>query len=156
MSGGGHWFAALTVLLLGVLMTAAGVDAAKLRVEPVVLISETGRHTINAEIADTPGTRATGLMFRRSLAPDAGMLFIYDAPQNVTMWMKNTYISLDMIFADASGTIIRIARETEPFSTDIIESGGQAKVVLEVAAGTAKRLKLKPGDRLEHPSVSEE
>ncbi len=155
MSGGGHWFAALTVLL-GVLMTATGVDAAKLRVEPVVLISETGRHTINAEIADTPGTRATGLMFRRSLAPDAGMLFIYDAPQNVTMWMKNTYISLDMIFADAGGTIIRIARETEPFSTDIIESGGQAKVVLEVAAGTAKRLKLKPGDRLEHPSVSEE
>jgi hypothetical protein len=155
VSGGGRWFAALTVLLAA-MMTAAGVDAAKLRVEPVVIVSETGRHTINAEIADTPGTRATGLMFRRSLAPDAGMLFIYDAPQNVTMWMKNTYISLDMIFADASGTIIRIARETEPFSTDIIESGGQAKVVLEVAAGTAKRLKLKPGDRLEHSSVSEE
>lgn len=155
MSGGGRWFAALTVLLAA-MMTAAGVDAAKLRVEPVVLVSETGRHTINAEIADTPGTRATGLMFRRSLAPDAGMLFIYDAPQNVTMWMKNTYISLDMIFADASGTIIRIARETEPFSTDIIESGGQAKVVLEVAAGTAKRLKLKPGDRLEHAALSAE
>lgn len=153
MSGGRHWFAALAVLL-GALMTAADVDAGKLRVEPVVLVSETGRHTISAEIADTPGTRATGLMFRRSLDADAGMLFIYDRPQNITMWMKNTYISLDMIFADPTGTIIRIARKTEPFSTDIIEAGGPAKVVLEVSAGTAGRLKLKRGDRLEHASVS--
>ncbi|RIA56589.1 hypothetical protein BXY53_1695 [Dichotomicrobium thermohalophilum] len=154
MSDGRPKFAALAVLL-GVLMIAvSGVNAAKLRVEPVVLVTETGRHTINAEIADTPGTRATGLMFRRSLDDDAGMLFIYDEPQNITMWMKNTYISLDMIFADASGTIIRIARDTEPFSTDIIEAGGPAKVVLEVAAGTAQRLRLKRGDRLEHPSVS--
>jgi len=68
--------------------------------------------------------------------------------------MKNTYISLDMIFADAKGKIIRIARDTEPFSTDIIEAGGPAKLVLEVPAGTAKRLKLKRGDRLEHSSVS--
>jgi len=132
----------------------SGVAAAELRVEPVVIVSESGRHTIDAEIADTPGTRATGLMFRRSLDADAGMLFIYDDPQNITMWMKNTYISLDMIFADAKGKIIRIARDTEPFSTDIIEAGGPAKVVLEVPAGTAKRLKLKRGDRLEHPSVS--
>jgi hypothetical protein len=135
---------------------ASGVAAAKLRVEPVVIVSESGRHTIDAEIADTPGTRATGLMFRRSLAADSGMLFIYDTPQNITMWMKNTYISLDMIFADAKGKIIRIARDTEPFSTDIIEAGGPAKVVLEVPAGTAKRLKLKRGDLLEHSSVSAE
>jgi len=134
----------------------SGVAAAKLRVEPVVIVSESGRHTIDAEIADTPGTRATGLMFRRSLDADAGMLFIYDDPQNITMWMKNTYISLDMIFADAKGKIIRIARDTEPFSTDIIEAGGPAKLVLEVPAGTAKRLKLKRGDRLEHSSVSPE
>ncbi len=117
-------------------------------------MTETGRHTINAEIADTPGTRASGLMFRRELAADSGMLFIYDTPQNITMWMQNTYISLDMIFADETGDIIRIARNTEPFSTDLVEAGGPAKVVLEVVAGTAKRLKLKRGDRLEHPSVS--
>jgi len=128
-------------------------SAAKLQVEPVIVVSETGRHLINAEIADTPETRATGLMFRRSLDADAGMLFIYDTPQNITMWMKNTYISLDMIFADARGGIIRIARNTEPFSTDIIAAGGLAKVVLEVPAGTARRLKLKPGDRLEHRAV---
>ncbi len=154
MSSGRHRFAALAVLV-SALMTAAGADAGQLRVEPVVLVSDAGRHTINAEIADTPGARATGLMFRRSLDADAGMLFIYDNPQNITMWMQNTYISLDMIFADAQGTIIRIARDTEPFSTDIIEAGGLAKVVLEVPAGTSQRLKLKRGDRLEHPSVGQ-
>jgi len=122
----------------------------------VVLVSETGRHAIDAEIADTPGAKATGLMFRRSLDAGKGMLFIYDRPQNITMWMQNTYISLDMIFADARGTIIRIARDTEPFSTDIIEAGGLAKVVLEVPAGTARQLKLKRGDRLVHASVGAE
>ncbi len=127
-----------------------------LKREPVVLVSETGRHVIDAEIADTPGAKATGLMFRRSLDADKGMLFIYDRPQNITMWMQNTYISLDMIFADAGGTIIRIARDTEPFSTDIIEAGGLAKVVLEVPAGTSRRIKLKRGDRLVHASVGAE
>lgn len=130
------------------------VTAAQLEREDVVLISETGRHVIDAEIADTPGTRAAGLMFRRDLGADKGMLFIYDTPQNITMWMKNTYIPLDMIFADQSGKIVRIARNTEPFSTDIIEAGAPAKVVLEVPGGTARRLKLKRGDRLEHASVS--
>lgn len=143
------------MLLAGLILAGpATSEAGTLKREPVVLISETGRHVIDAEIADTPGTRATGLMFRRSLDADKGMLFIYDKPQNITMWMKNTYISLDMIFADVEGRIIRIARNTEPFSTDIIEAGGPAKVVLEVPAGTARRLKLKPGDRLEHASVS--
>ena len=131
----------------------SAVNAAKLRVEPVTLISETGRHVIEAEIADTPEARAIGLMFRRSLDTDAGMLFVHDTPQNITMWMRNTYVSLDMIFADAQGRIIRIARNTEPFSTDIIEAGGLAKFVLEVPAGTAQRLKLKPGNRLEHRFV---
>lgn len=154
VSRGRRWFAALAVVLAALPGAALEACANNLRVEPVVLVSESGRHTINAEIADTPETKATGLMFRRSLDPDAGMLFIYDRPLNITMWMRNTYISLDMIFADASGTIIRIARNTEPFSTDIIEAGGPAKVVLEVPAGTARRLNLKPGDRLEHRSVT--
>lgn len=130
-----------------------GVNAGEPKREPVTLVSETGRHVIKAEIADTPQSRGTGLMFRRSLDADKGMLFIYDEPQNITMWMKNTYISLDMIFADAKGAIIRIARDTEPFSTEIIKAGGLAKVVLEVPAGTARRLRLKRGDKLIHPSV---
>jgi len=153
VSVGKRWFAALAVAALAAMIVSGDAEASALRVEPVALVSETGRHIINAEIADTPQTRATGLMFRRDLAADAGMLFIYDDPQNITMWMKNTYISLDMIFADARGQIISIARDTEPFSTDIIEAGGAAKVVLEVPAGTARRLKLKRGDRLDHSSV---
>jgi len=157
MSVGRPVFAALAAVLgaalVGVL-ALSGVSA-EMRREPVVLVTETGQHTIDAEIADTPETKATGLMFRRSLDADKGMLFIYDKPQNITMWMKNTYISLDMIFADARGTIIRIARNTEPFSTDIIEAGGLAKVVLEVPAGTARRLNLKRGDQIQHPSVAD-
>ncbi len=157
MSVGRLMFAALAAVS-GAAFVAFGAPSgvsAEMRREPVVLVTDTGRHTIDAEIADTPETKATGLMFRRSLDADAGMLFIYDEPQNITMWMKNTYISLDMIFADARGTIIRVARGTEPFSTDIIESGGAAKVVLEVPAGTARRLNLKRGDKLQHPSVAE-
>jgi uncharacterized protein len=149
--------AALALLVLGAVVgVPPDLLANELKREPVVLVSETGRHMIDAEIADNPGAKATGLMFRRSLRDDAGMLFIYDKPGNITMWMKNTYIPLDMIFADATGKIIRIARNTEPFSTDIIEAGGPAKVVLEVPAGTARRLKLKRGDTLEHASVSAE
>jgi uncharacterized protein len=157
MSVGRPMFAALAAVLGAALVAvwAPGSVSAQMPREPVVLVTETGQHTIDAEIADTPETKATGLMFRRSLAADKGMLFIYDKPQNITMWMKNTYISLDMVFADARGTIIRIARNTEPFSTDIIEAGGQAKVVLEVPAGTARRLNLKRGDTLHHPSVTE-
>ncbi|MFP3921556.1 MAG: DUF192 domain-containing protein [Dichotomicrobium sp.] len=157
MSRGRRVFAALAALLtVSMLAPLPDADAAQLGREDVVLISETGRHVIDAEIADTPGTRAGGLMFRRNLDPGKGMLFIYDRPQNITMWMKNTYISLDMIFADQSGKIVRIARNTEPFSTDIIEAGAPAKVVLEVPAGTARQLKLKRGDRLEHTSVGAE
>jgi len=157
MSVGRPVFAALAAVLGAAFVAVwAPADAiAETRREPVVLVTETGQHTIDAEIADTPETKATGLMFRRSLDADKGMLFIYDKPQNITMWMKNTYISLDMIFADARGTIIRIARNTEPFSTDIIEAGGLAKVVLEVPAGTARRLNLKRGDQIQHPSVAD-
>jgi len=157
MSVGRPVFAALAAVLGAAFIAVCGpgVASAEMRREPVVLVTETGQHTIDAEIADTPETKATGLMFRRSLDADSGMLFIYDKPQNITMWMKNTYISLDMIFADARGTIIRIARNTEPFSTDIIEAGGLAKVVLEVPAGTARRLNLKRGDKLQHPSVAD-
>jgi len=157
MSVGRPVFAALAAVLSAALfgvLAPSGVSA-EMRREPVVLVTETGRHTIDAEIADTPETKATGLMFRRSLDADKGMLFIYDTPENITMWMKSTYISLDMIFADASGKIIRVARDTEPFSTDIIEAGGAAKAVLEVPAGTARRLKVKRGDQLQHPSVTE-
>ena len=105
---------------------------------------------INVEIADTPQEKAQGLMFRTSLADDQGMLFFYDTPQEVTMWMRNTYIPLDMVFIRADGVVHRIEARTEPLSEAIIGSRGDVSACLELAGGAAERLGLKAGDRVEH------
>lgn len=117
--------------------------------EPLVLITATGAHAFSVEIADTDETRARGLMFRRSIGDREGMLFLYDRPLNVTMWMRNTYISLDMIFMTRDGIVQRVVRNTEPFSERVIAAGMPVSAVLEVKAGTADRIGLKPGDRVE-------
>jgi uncharacterized membrane protein (UPF0127 family) len=91
------------------------------------------------------------LMFRTSLPEQTGMLFPFDAPQEVSMWMRNTYVSLDMIFIRADGVVHRIESRTEPLSERVITSGGPVTAVLELAAGVAARLDLKPGDRVRHP-----
>lgn len=109
-----------------------------------------GRYPFDVEIAETFRQRAQGLQGRRQLAPGSGMLFNFKNPQLTTMWMKNTFVALDMIFIDAGGTIIKIVRETTPKSLSIIESGGPVLGVLEVRAGTAARLGIKKGDRVEH------
>ena len=93
-------------------------------------------------MATTDQDRALGLMFRRSLPENAGMLFLYDQPQPLTMWMRNTIIPLDMIFIGANGKVHRIESHTEPFSTQIISSDGDVKGVLEVNAGTAAAIGL--------------
>jgi uncharacterized membrane protein (UPF0127 family) len=91
-----------------------------------------------------------GLMFRTSLADNAGMLFFYDRPQEITMWMRNTYIPLDMVFIRGDGIVHRIEAWTQPFSEEIISSGADVVACLELAGGAAERLGLKPGDRVEH------
>lgn len=111
-------------------------------------------HVFKVEIADTPETRASGLMFRESLADDAGMLFIYPGKQKISMWMKNTLISLDMLFVDRDGTILHISERTTPLSTQVISSRFRVKAVLEVVAGTVERLGLRAGDRIEHSSFA--
>ena len=93
-------------------------------------------------------------MFRRKLAPDAGMLFDYKVPQRITMWMKNTYIPLDMLFIGAGGRIVNIAERTVPRSLAAISSDGNAQAVLEVNGGTARRLGIRPGDMVLHPIFS--
>ncbi len=110
-----------------------------------------GPVTIQIEFAATPQQRAQGLMFRQTMEPDTGMLFDFGAPTEVTMWMKNTYISLDMIFIRADGVIHRIARNTEPHSLATISSNGDVTGVLEVPAGTSRRLNIRPGDRVTYP-----
>ncbi len=107
-----------------------------------------GRHDFTVELALTDGQQQQGLMFRRALAPDAGMLFDYKSPTQITMWMKNTFIPLDMIFIGADGRIVRIAERTVPQSTEIIPSAAPARAVLEVNGGTAQRLGIKVGDKV--------
>ena len=109
-------------------------------------------HTFSVEIAKTDRQQRQGLMFRRQLAADAGMLFIYPAPQVLTMWMKNTYLPLDMLFIASDGRIVRIVKRTVPGSLQIISSGDSAIAVFEVNGGTTSRLKIKKGDRVNHPA----
>lgn len=139
---------ALLALFVAVSLSAAHAQPA---LEPLVIVSGEERHTFQVEIADTPDSRARGLMFRRSMPADQGMLFDFERVQPVSMWMRNTYIPLDMLFIDADGTIVRIARDTEPLSERTIPSGEPVLAVLELNASTTRRLGIEAGDRVEHP-----
>jgi uncharacterized membrane protein (UPF0127 family) len=109
------------------------------------------RQTFRVEVARNDADRAQGLMFRRSMPADQGMLFDFGRVEPVSMWMQNTYLPLDMLFIRADGTIARIAANTEPLSTRTISSGEPVLSVLELNAGMAAKLGIKPGDRVEHP-----
>lgn len=111
-------------------------------------------HRFNSWIADDDQRRARGLMFIKQLRPDDSMLFIYPQPQPVAMWMKNTYVSLDMLFVAPDGEVIRVVEKTEPLSLKTIESGGIVLGVVELPAGTAARLKIAPGARVIHAGLS--
>jgi len=112
-----------------------------------------GPRTFKIELALTDAQMEQGLMFRRSLAPDAGMLFDFKAPTNVTMWMKNTFIPLDMLFLDEHGRVFDIHERAVPQSTDIIAARGPARYVVELNGGTAARLGIKPGDQASSPAI---
>jgi uncharacterized membrane protein (UPF0127 family) len=142
------WRAA-TVLMLCCIW--AGVAARAATIEPLEIVTKSGVHVFAVEMATTEEEKTTGLMYRKELADGKGMLFDFSPEQEVSMWRKNTYIPLDMIFIRADGRILRIAENTEPLSTRIIPSNGLAKGVLEVIAGTAQKYGIKPGDRVAHP-----
>jgi uncharacterized protein len=126
--------------------------AEALEKQSLTFVTSSGKHTITVEVADSEQERSAGLMFRRSLADDAGMIFLYPREEQITMWMKNTYLPLDMIFVRRDGTIHRIEEHTEPFSESVISSGGEVLAVVEMKAGSAKRLGLKPGDKIDYPA----
>ena len=115
------------------------------------IASKSGVHVFAVEFAHTDAERARGLMYRKSLPEGQGMLFDFQRDENVMMWMKNTYVSLDMIFIRADGRITRIAENTAPLSERLILSGGPVRAVLEVVAGTARKLGIAPGDQVAHP-----
>jgi uncharacterized membrane protein (UPF0127 family) len=125
-------------------------SAHAMRRETLKLITAQGTHTIDVEVTETPAEKAQGLMFRTRLADTGGMLFFYDTPQEITMWMRNTYIPLDMVFIRADGVVHRIEARTEPLSENIVASRGDVTACLELAGGAAERLGLKPGDKVEH------
>ncbi|MEZ5815796.1 MAG: DUF192 domain-containing protein [Hyphomicrobiaceae bacterium] len=144
-------FAALFLFAhLALALGGAAPLKAEMRKDPLKLITASGTHTFTVEVAETPAQKARGLMFRRSLADDAGMIFPYEPPQEATMWMRNTYISLDMVFIRKDGIVHRIEAGTEPFSEAVIASNGDVAAVLELKAGTAARIQLKPGDKVLH------
>jgi hypothetical protein len=107
-------------------------------------------HQFFVELAQTPKSREHGLMFRQFLPPNHGMLFVFPYPQKVAFWMKNTFISLDLIFINAHGKIVWIYPHAQPHSRQLISCAHLIKAVLEVNAGTADNLHLKPGDKVDH------
>jgi len=115
------------------------------------IVSKSGVHAFVVELSTNDAERSRGLMFRKELPEGRGMLFDFERDQPVAFWMHNTLISLDMIFIRGDGSILRIAENTEPLSDRLIPSGGPARAVLEVIAGTARKLGIAPGDRVESP-----
>jgi uncharacterized membrane protein (UPF0127 family) len=131
------------------LFVAGSAGAAKL--ETLEIATKNGVKVFAVEMARTDEQKATGLMYRQELPDGQGMLFDFSPEQPISMWMKNTFVPLDMIFIRGDGSILRIAENTTPQSERIISSGGPARAVLEVIAGTARRYGIAPGDRVAHP-----
>ena len=120
------------------------------------LVTANGPVSIVIEVAETEKEREVGLMNRNSMPADQGMLFDFKETRLVTMWMKNTYIPLDMVFMDEGGKVTHVAANAQPLDLSIISSRGPVRYVLELNGGAAARFGIKPGDRLQHPAIPSE
>jgi uncharacterized protein len=140
-----------TALLLAFAAPSAYAQLETFPKAELTIVSSSGPHKFTVEVATTPGQMEQGLMFRRSLAPEAGMIFDYSAPSMASMWMKNTLIPLDMLFVDAQGRVINIHERAIPGSLEPISAAAPARAVIELNGGTAARLGIKPGDRVIFP-----
>ncbi|CFX04266.1 conserved exported protein of unknown function [Candidatus Filomicrobium marinum] len=156
LSGRAANFAALLSLSVVILaacgffgMTESIADGQMPR-ETLTIQSGEKTHTFEVEVARLPQEKSRGLMYRTELPVGTGMLFPYEEPTEIQMWMRNTYISLDMVFIRADGRVHRIAAYTEPMSDDIVSSHGDATGVLEIGGGEASRLGIKAGDLVRH------
>ncbi len=144
------------VFLIVIVVFGAVAAAAEPVLEPLTIDTASGRHAFRVELAATPEAQARGLMFRTEMAADRGMLFDFGIAREATFWMKNTYISLDIIFIRGDGVVHRIAAATTPLSERAVPSRGPVRAVLELNAGTAERIGVKPGDRVAHRIFSEQ
>lgn len=149
--------AALAVVIGSLLFAAvfagqsrASEDVLRLPVENVIVTTAQGDITFATEIATDDETRSRGLMFRRSMGEREAMLFHWQSPHEVSMWMRNTYIPLDMLFVTADGTVVHVQANTVPQSLEVLSAGRKVSAVLEIVAGTAAKLGIRPGSRLIH------
>lgn len=120
----------------------------------LVATTATGVYPFDVEIAATPETRARGLMYRRAMADDHGMLFDMGGVGQAAFWMENTFISLDIVFIGADGRVVNVAADAKPMSKALITSDGPVRWVLELKAGTAARIGLAPGDAIRHDLIA--
>lgn len=123
--------------------------------DPLAIVTDDARHDFAVEIAETPEQQRTGLMFRRDMADDHGMLFVYEGEAVRTMWMRNTILPLDMLFIGEDGAIVSIHEDAIPFDETTISSRVPALAVLELNAGIVDRLDIAVGDSVEHPAFTE-
>ncbi|MFM8860696.1 MAG: DUF192 domain-containing protein [Methylocystis sp.] len=146
-----YFFPALLSLLLIFVPENSAIAQSHDLSDRMLVTTATGKHTFTLEIAKTNEERAKGLMFRKSMPQDHGMLFIFHDARPISMWMKNTLISLDMIFVSGEGMVTSIIQHTTPLSEEIITSDQPAQAVIEVNAGVAQKIGLAPGDKIHHP-----
>lgn len=140
------------LLCFALFLVSAAACAGGMVKEPLEVETAAGVRDFTVEVATTSEEQATGLMYRREMAADAGMLFVYPAGSRVTMWMKNTLIPLDMVFISPAGRVTHVVERTVPMSNELIGSNGPVRAVLELNAGTASRLGIKVGDQVRHPA----
>lgn len=143
-------WASLLLVWIGLGLVAAGGVAAQ-TLDKLEIVTATGIHAFSVELAGTDDERERGLMYRRFMPPDRGMLFDFGREAPVMFWMKNTYIPLDMIFISRAGVVTNIVRNAEPLSERLIPSGGPCYGVLEVNGGVAASIGVEPGDKVRHP-----
>ena len=128
----------------------ASEEVVRLPVEQVIVTTDRGDMAFATEIATTDETRSRGLMFRRSMGEREAMLFHWHSPHVVTMWMRNTYIPLDMLFVTADGTVVHVEADTVPQSLEVLSADREVSAVLEIVGGMAAKLGIRPGSRLKH------
>ena len=142
----------LLVIVSLFLMYNLGEVSASMKSELSIITSNGSKHNFLVEVARREEEKKIGLMFRRTLAKNAGMLFLYKREALRLMWMKNTFIPLDILFIDKKGVIKRVVKRTTPHSLATISSRKSVLAVLELRGGITSSLEIKKGDRIEHPA----
>lgn len=145
----------LTFSILAIFFCAPSLASAACAVDRVDLRGDWGQARFSVEVADDASERSQGLMHRESMPRSAGMLFVYEHPQRVAFWMRNTLIPLDMIFLDQTGTVMRVHENAIPLDETAIPGGDNIQYVLEINGGLTTLFGIEEGTELRHPSIGE-